>query len=366
MKQTAKEKLVARFTRLGKKNKWAKRILLPFLLIALVGISIPEYFISNGKKYACVIAACLFFVMSNSFSFPIFEDMELTGQSMMMGFVIDDKPVLNTYGLDTGMTPDTSVISDEVELLEDEDVLDGYSNCELENMEEIDKYTLDEILEEKDTASADGAKTDGSVQTGQEAFKNVSFDKFDKNDWRLLLINKQHPVPEDYTFELGTIKGAMKCDVRIIDDLLEMMQAAKNDGINLVICSPYRDMSRQEMLFGRKIKAYMGKGMSYMDAYKVSSQAVTVPGASEHQIGLALDIVCDSYYDLNEGFGETAAGKWLAEHSCEYGFTLRYPSGKEYITSIEYEPWHFRYVGREAATVMKEKGICLEEFVDSL
>ena len=68
----------------------------------------------------------------------------------------------------------------------------------------------------------------------------------------------------------------------------------------------------------------------------------------------------------NEGFGDTEAGKWLEEHSCEYGFTLRYPKGKEYITSIEYEPWHFRYVGKEAATVMKEKGICLEEFVDSL
>lgn len=362
MKQTAKEKLVARFTRLGKKNKWIKRILLPFLFVALICISIPEYFISNGKKYACVVAACLFFVMSNSFSFPIFEDMELTGQSMM-AFVIDDKPAWDTYGLYQEDIPAGSVSSDAVEILEDEDVLDGYSNCELENMEEIDKYTLDEILEENDAAPESPEKTREHSEKESREREAVSFDK---NDWRLLLINKQHPVPENYTFELGTIKGAMKCDVRIIEDLLKMMQAAKKDGINLVICSPYRDMSRQEMLFGRKIKAYMGKGMSYMDAYKISSQAVTVPGASEHQIGLALDIVCDSYYDLNEGFGETEAGKWLSEHSCEYGFSLRYPKGKEYITSIEYEPWHFRYVGKEAATVMKEKGICLEEFIDSL
>ena len=358
MKQTAKEKLVARFTRLGKKNKWVKRILLPFLFLALVAISIPEYFISNGKKYACVIAVCLFFVMSNSFSFPIFEDMELTGESMM-AFVVDEKPVLNTYGLDTDVPTESGNVPEDVEILDDEDVLDGYSNCDLENMEDIDKYTLDEILEENDAASENMENT----ETDQMVQETIVFDK---NDWKLLLINKQHPVPEGYTFELGTIKGSMKCDARIIDDLLKMMQAAKADGINLVICSPYRDMSRQEMLFGRKIKAYMTKGMSYMDAYKISSQAVTVPGASEHQIGLALDIVCDSYYALNEGFGETDAGKWLAEHSCEYGFTLRYPKGKEYITSIEYEPWHFRYVGKEAATVMKEKGICLEEFVDSL
>ena len=359
MRQTAKEKLVARFTRLGKKNKWMKWILLPFLFIALVAISIPEYFLSNGKKYACVIAVCLFFVMSNSFSFPLFEDMELMTEQSMMAFVVDEKPVLNSYGLNTDVVPEAAEPTEEVEWLEDEDVLDGYSNCELENMEDVDKYTLDDILEEKETASED--VEDGEPQ--QTASETVAFDK---NDWRLLLINKQHPVPEDYTFELGTIKGAMKCDVRIIDDLLKMMQAAKDDGINLVICSPYRDLSRQEMLFGRKIKAYMEKGMSYMEAYKISSQAVTVPGASEHQIGLALDIVCDSYYALNEGFGETDAGKWLAEHSCEYGFTLRYPKGKEYITSIEYEPWHFRYVGKEAATIMKEKGICLEEFVDSI
>ena len=108
----------------------------------------------------------------------------------------------------------------------------------------------------------------------------------------------------------------------------------------------------------------MGQGMSYMEAYKLASQAVTVPGASEHQIGLALDIFCDTYTSLDEGFADTEAGKWLAEHSCEYGFTLRYPSGKEYITGIEFEPWHFRYVGKDAATIMKDENICLEEFWD--
>ena len=156
----------------------------------------------------------------------------------------------------------------------------------------------------------------------------------------------------------------MKCDERIIEDLLMMMKAAKEDGINLEICSPYRDLNRQEFLFNKKIKIYMGQGMSYMDAYKLASQAVTVPGASEHQIGLALDIFCDTYKYLDEGFGETEAGKWLAEHCSEYGFTLRYPKNKEYITSIEYEPWHFRYVGREAASLMQEENICLEEFWD--
>ena len=87
-----------------------------------------------------------------------------------------------------------------------------------------------------------------------------------------------------------------------------------------------------------------------------------MPNASEHQIGLALDIVTDTYVALNEGFAKTAAGKWLAENSCKYGFILRYPKGKEDITGIEYEPWHFRYVGAEVATLITEQGITLEEF----
>ena len=108
----------------------------------------------------------------------------------------------------------------------------------------------------------------------------------------------------------------------------------------------------------------MKVGMSYMDAYAVSSQAVTVPGASEHQIGLAFDIVSDKYTELNAGFAETDAGKWLAQNRSEYGFILRYPLGKEDITGIEFEPWHFRYVGKDAATIISEEGITLEEFWD--
>ncbi|GFI16969.1 MAG: M15 family metallopeptidase [Lachnospiraceae bacterium] len=188
---------------------------------------------------------------------------------------------------------------------------------------------------------------------------------FDGQDWKLMLINKQHPIPEEYSFTLGTIKAAggnMKCDERIIKELNAMMDEAGKDGINLAICSPYRDLARQESLFNRKIKAYMQGGMTYMDAYKISSQAVTVPGASEHQAGLALDIISDTYTVLEEGFADTPAGRWLEENCARYGFILRYPEGKELITGIGFEPWHFRYVGREAAEIIMEEEICLEEF----
>lgn len=189
---------------------------------------------------------------------------------------------------------------------------------------------------------------------------------FDKSDWKLLLVNKQHTIPQDYEFTLGTIKGSMRCDERIIEPLTQMFAAAKEDGVTLIVCSPYRDMARQEYLFERKVKSYQSKGMSYMDAYEKAAITVTLPGASEHQIGLAVDIISDTYSALEVGFADTEAGKWLAEHSWEYGFILRYPQGKEEITGIQFEPWHFRYVGRDAAEMITGQNITLEEFVENL
>lgn len=210
-------------------------------------------------------------------------------------------------------------------------------------------------------------KTDeGADAIGDDASDEKAFCS---DDWRLVLVNKQHPIPDDYELKLGSIKtsrGSMKCDKRIIADLEKMLEDAKEDGINLVICSPYRPSTRQKYLFNKKVKAYVKSGNSYMDSYYLSAQAVNIPGSSEHEIGLALDIISDRYSGLNEGFADTDAGKWLAKHCMEYGFVLRYPKGKESITGIEYEPWHFRYVGKEAAEYMSSEDICLEEFKEQI
>ena len=107
----------------------------------------------------------------------------------------------------------------------------------------------------------------------------------------------------------------------------------------------------------------MGQGMTYLESYKVGSMSVTVPGTSEHHLGLALDILTGSYTEMDDGFGETEAGKWLAANSADYGFILRYPQGKEDITGIIYEPWHFRYVGEKYAKDITERGVCLEEYL---
>lgn len=237
----------------------------------------------------------------------------------------------------------------------------GMSDILIDDM--VDEHDWVDVTE--DTANLDDLiEQNGQVEVSVE--ETSESPKFSKDDWNLVLINKQHTIPEDYQFTLGTLKGSMRCDERIIDPLTQMFAAAKEDGVNLIVCSPYRDMQRQEYLFERKIKNYLRTGMSYIDAYKAASITVTLPGASEHQVGLAVDIICDTYTALDENFGETSAGIWLKEHSWEYGFILRYPAGKESITGIQYEPWHFRYVGRDAASVITSEGITLEEFIENL
>ena len=208
------------------------------------------------------------------------------------------------------------------------------------------------------------------VETQEEMTESVPEEEetpdgpvIDPDDWRLILVNKQNPVPDDFTVKLSGISDSMQADARIIDDIYEMMDAASSDGVNLMICSAYRSYDRQKSLFNNKINKLMGEGMSYLEAYKVGSMNVTVPGTSEHHLGLALDILTGSYTKMDDGFGETKAGKWLAENAADYGFILRYPKGKEDITGIVYEPWHFRYVGREYAKDIEERGVCLEEYL---
>ena len=346
MKKTFREKVISKFTHIAKKNKLLQYPCLALMSVILGVYYIGRHFATNTKRYASVLFVVIFFMNSCSFSFAVFA--EKTGfikAQETYSAVVEDSDIA---------LAELSGEENQIYIEDDyEDAYDDYENDEY--IEGVDAaYTLDDILESY-----------GDYQTEGENDWLLEEDYvFDSSDWRLVLINKQHPIPEDYSFKLGTIKDGMMCDERIISDLLAMMQAARKDGINLMIRSPYRTDSRQEYNFNARIKRYMGQGYSYMEAYKLTSQVITVPGASEHQVGLALDIVCDTYDSLTAGFGDTKAGQWLAEHSCEYGFALRYPSGKEYITSIEYEPWHFRYVGREAATIMHDEDICLEEFWD--
>lgn len=342
---------IAKYRKLAKKNVFCKYLA---TIMIIMNVIVVKFFSFHKRRIMVLGQLCLVtlvFLANTSFAPPTFA---AASTSVPVEVEIEDTEIVD----------ESLSYSDEelVEHMQDEHAAVSKEDAaNLEDLIETSKETVGETTHiPAGVTQPEG--TDRAVETADTADTVV----FDKNDWKLLLINKQHTIPEDYEFTLGTIKGSMRCDERIIEPLTQMFAAAKEDGVNLVVRSPYRDMERQEYLFERKVKNFQTTGMSYMDAYKKASITVTVPGASEHQVGLAVDITSDTYPMLEVGFAETEGGKWLAEHSWEYGFILRYPLGKEEVTGIQFEPWHFRYVGVDAAEVITSQNITLEEFIENL
>lgn len=134
-------------------------------------------------------------------------------------------------------------------------------------------------------------------------------------------------------------------------------------GLQPIVCSAYRTQATQTRLYNNKVSRLRAAGYSAEEARVEAARWVAPPGTSEHQTGLALDLVSLDYQLLDEKQEQTPEQQWLMAHSWEYGFVLRYPSDKSAITGIGYEPWHYRYVGKEAAKAMHESGQCLEEYV---
>ncbi len=252
---------------------------------------------------------------------------------------------------------------DKSDIIRNEVSMDGIENAAYDLADE----ELDKIAAESKKAADDFNKRNN--ETGDTSHDVTIIDKNgDKkvpgfeDDWSLMLINKDHLIPYDYTFELATISGSVKVDVRVAEHLVDMIKDARTQGVGLYVASPYRDMERQTYVFNRKVRSYIDQGYDYDKAYDLASETVAIPGTSEHQVGLAVDIISSGYRDLDAGFANTEGGRWLAENAPEYGFILRYPRGKEDITGIEFEPWHYRYVGVEAAKEMTQLGLTLEEY----
>lgn len=352
MKLTYRNKVISRVEKFNRKHKAFSFLGLAYAMIAITIYNFLFYFYRNAKRFTCLACIILFFVSSSSFSYPAMSlNISFTANTETDENIEQAPEVLSTEEVAESDAELVTAQDVDLEVLQEASEVVNPDAAEIDNM-----VSVSEILDADIPVETDAEESRTLLSQGAEEVT------FSSDDWKLILVNKQHPIPDDYEFNLGTISGSMQCDERVISPLFDMLKAARADGVNLIVCSPYRDLGRQTMLFGNKVDRYMGAGMSYMDAYNLASQAVTVPGSSEHQIGLAIDIITDGYSSLDEGFGETAAGKWLADNSAKYGFILRYPSGKEEITSIEYEPWHFRYVGVDAAGVITDNGLCLEEF----
>lgn len=183
------------------------------------------------------------------------------------------------------------------------------------------------------------------------------------DDWRLTLVNRDNFLPEDYAIETVTLTNGLQVDRRCYPDLQEMIDACREAGLTPVICSAYRPHETQKTLFQNKVNALRAQGYSEEEAEAEAGTVVAIPGTSEHELGLALDIVDMNYQTLDDAQEDTRVQKWLMEHSWEYGFILRYPTDKSAVTGIIYEPWHYRYVGRENAAEIHARGVCLEEYL---
>ena len=182
--------------------------------------------------------------------------------------------------------------------------------------------------------------------------------------WRLILVSPSSPVGYDFTPpQLETITGHHQVDSRIAASLREMIASAESEGVALMIVSAYRPAQRQAELHNQQIERFLGYGRSQEEAVATASTIVLPPGTSEHQTGLAVDILTPDHQTFDDAFADTPAGRWLAQYSWRYGFILRYPRDSIEVTGVIYEPWHFRYVGREHAQAIFEGGYILEEYL---
>ena len=178
-------------------------------------------------------------------------------------------------------------------------------------------------------------------------------------DWRLTLVNEANPLPEDYEPDTAEADNGYLFDIRAVEPLRALLQAGREAGLDLVVTSGWRSWAYQEQLFEDKVARVMsGTGLD-----RAAAEEVARPGTSEHQLGLAVDIISNAHPELNEAWAETEEAQWLKAHCAEYGFILRYPPEKSEITGITWEPWHFRYVGEEAAVYIMENELCLEEYL---
>lgn len=181
--------------------------------------------------------------------------------------------------------------------------------------------------------------------------------------WELLVVSGANPLPEGFTVpELTELKGGHAVDSRMYPALQQMMDDCRAAGLEPWICSSYRTREKQEELFQNKVERLLDLGYSEEAAQEEAVRWVARPGTSEHETGLAVDIVDKSYQILDRKQEQTPVQQWLMDHCAAYGFILRYPTDKSALTGIGYEPWHYRYVGREAAAAIMEQGICLEEY----
>lgn len=212
--------------------------------------------------------------------------------------------------------------------------------------------------------SADGADSPASegiagnmLTAGEETSKEEA--------WKLTLVNKWNPMEDGYKPAVAEIENNYYFDARAVGYLQEMLADGRREGLDFWVCSAYRTIEKQTELFEDKVRRVTAEtGLTGEAAREKAGTEVAFPGTSEHNLGLAVDIVARDYQILDEKQARTEEARWLKENCWKYGFILRYPTDKTEETGIIFEPWHYRYVGEKAAKEIMEQGICLEEYLE--
>lgn len=177
----------------------------------------------------------------------------------------------------------------------------------------------------------------------------------------LILVNADNPIPDGYETELTLLSNGLYVASEIYNDLQAMFDDMRAQNIYPVVGEGHRTHEQQQKLMDDKVLSFQSNGYSYEQAVNEAEKWVAVPGTSEHELGLAVDINADYTRSSN-----TTVYEWLANYAHRYGFIQRYPADKADITGIDYEPWHYRWVGRETAQKIYDSGLCLEEYLETI
>ena len=212
---------------------------------------------------------------------------------------------------------------------------------------------------DSDVSQSNDASSDTAADTSDQTSGSTADNTTTSSDWRLLLVNSTHPLADDYSVDLTELRNGQSVDTRILSDLQEMFDAARSEDIYPIVSDAYRTREDQQTLMDDVIQNYEDEGYSSEEASSKAEQVIAKPGTSEHETGLAIDIAGDEDY----GQDTDSVLAWMNSNAYKYGFILRYPSGKESVTGAEAENDHYRYVGKEAAKVIHDQGICLEEYL---
>jgi len=188
----------------------------------------------------------------------------------------------------------------------------------------------------------------------------------EEDRWAYFLINEENPLPDNYSPQLETVQGQFAMDARCAQYAKAMIAAAENDGVQLCVVSAYRSIEKQQENLESYTQRLINEGHSPEEAEKLALMEIAEPGKSEHNAGLALDILTydwwETHDDVTADFEDTEEFEWLQANAHKYGFIMRYPKEWEQTTGYTYEPWHYRFVGLHYAGEIRNSGLPFEYY----